>query len=137
MTDPHRARRLALQGLCSLDVQGADALELVHRFIDDCDEPAEARQDARRLLREVWDNRQQCDALLTRNARNWHLERLALVDRNILRLAVHEMLGLKLSFKVIITEALNLAREFAAAESPRFINGVLDAVAKEIAEETK
>ena len=136
MIDPHRARRLALQGLCSLDVQGPAALELVGRFIDDSEDTVEVRQGASELLREAWDNREESDKLLTRHAKHWHMDRLALVDRNILRLAVSEMLGLKLSHKIVITEALQLAHEFSTAESPRFINGVLDAVAREIATET-
>jgi N utilization substance protein B len=136
MIDPHRARRLALQGLCSLDVQGPAALELVGRFIDDSEDTVEVRQWATELLREAWDNREESDKLLTRHAKHWHMDRLALVDRNILRLAVSEMLGLKLSHKIVITEALQLAHEFSTAESPRFINGVLDAVAREIATET-
>ena len=111
-------------------------MELVCHFIDDSEDPPEVRQGACELLREVWGNREECDKLLTRHAKHWHLDRLALVDRNILRLAVSEMLGLKLSPKIVITEALQLAREFSTGESPRFVNGVLDAVAREIATET-
>lgn len=132
MIDPHRARRLALQGLCSLDVQGVVALDLIYQFIDDSDELPEIRQAARLMLREAWDNRAECDKLLTRHAKHWNLDRLALVDRNILRLAVTEMLALKIDPRAVIMEALQLAREFSTAESPRFVNGVLDAVAREI-----
>ena len=136
MIDPHRPRRLALQGLCSLDVQGAGALDLIYQFIDDCDELPEIRKAARLILREAWDHREECDKLLTRHAKHWNLDRLALVDRNILRLAVTDMLALKTDPRVVIVEALQLAREFSTAESPRFVNGVLDAVAREIIKET-
>jgi transcription antitermination protein NusB len=136
MKDPHRARRLALQGLCCLDVQGIKSLDGIMAFIDDSDEEEQTLAAAAVLVRETWDDRQECDRLLTTHAKRWDLSRLAMVDRNILRLAVHELLTLKIPAGVVITEALRLAREFSTAESPRFINGVLDAVAKEIAKET-
>jgi len=132
----HRARRLALQGLCSLDVQGVKALDLIYDFIEDSSDPPEAIADARTLLRDAWDDRDACDKLLSAHATHWDLARLAMVDRNILRLAVHELLGLKLAPSIVITEALRLAQEFSSTESPRFINGVLDAVAKDIGRQT-
>lgn len=87
---------------------------------------------ALKLLREAFDDRPACDELLARHARRWELPRLALVDRNILRLAAYELHTNQAPPKVILSEALRLAREFSTAESPRFVNGVLDAVAKEI-----
>ena len=136
MKDPHRARRLALQGLCCLDVQGPKIMDLVGSFLKDSGEDAEVIAAAGDLLRSTWENRQECDRLLTRHAKRWELSRLALVDRNILRLSVQELLTRTPSHKVVISEALRLAREFSTAESPRFVNGVLDAIAKEIAKET-
>ena len=129
----HRARRLALQALCCIDVQGREAAEGVGEFIADSREPPETIDAARGLLEGVLADRDACDLLLARHARRWNLERLALVDRNILRLAVHELRAGTVPFKVVITEALKLAQEFSTAESPRFVNGVLDAVAHEIA----
>jgi len=67
-----------------------------------------------------------CDGVLKNHCHHWDLGRLALVDRGILRLAVHELLSGQTPAKVVITEALKLAREFSTAESPRFVNGVLD-----------
>jgi N utilization substance protein B len=128
----HRARRLALQGLCCLDAQGSDAMPLVCEFIEDSKEPAETLASARRLLEEAHQDRPACDGLLARHARHWDLVRLAMVDRNILRLAAHELRAEKAPTKVVITEAIRLAREFSTAESPRFINGVLDAIAREV-----
>jgi N utilization substance protein B len=133
----HRARRLALQGLCCLDAQGPKGADLVHEFIADSREPAHILDAARRLLDEAYADREACDELLARHARHWDLSRLAMVDRNILRLAAHELRFAKAPPKVVITEAIRLAREFSTAESPRFINGVLDAVAREIREAEK
>ena len=129
----HRARRLALQGLCCLDVQGAKATDLVALFIDDSREDPRTIANAHALLRAATDAREDCDALLARHARNWDLPRLALVDRNILRLACHELRAGRAHRRIVISEALKLAHEFSSAEAPRFINGILDAVAKELA----
>ncbi len=132
MSRRHRARRLALQGLCCLDVQGPCGRELVDQFIDDSREDEQTLRQGRELLDQVLQDKDNCDAMLLRYAKNWELPRLALVDRNILRLAVAEMRLRRTPRKVAITEAIKLAQEFSTAESPRFVNGVLDAVAKEI-----
>jgi len=128
----HRARRLALQGLCCLDAQGPPARPLIQEFIDDSNEPGETLAAAGGMLDETYADRAECDALLTRHARHWDLGRLAMVDRNILRLAAWELRRARAPMKVVITEAILLAREFSTAESPRFINGVLDSIAKEL-----
>ena len=132
MIQPHRARRLALQGLCCLDVQGEQAMPLVEHFIDDSRENPDVIADARSLLGKTFARRDECDKLLARHARHWQLTRLAMVDRNILRLGTYELLSASAPPKVVISEAIRLAREFSMAESPRFVNGILDAVAKEI-----
>jgi len=74
------------------------------------------------------------DGLIQKHAQNWRLERMAAVDRNLLRAAVAEMLGYpKTPRPVIINESLEIARKFSSPESVNFINGVLDSIAKEIA----
>ena len=132
MNISHRCRRLALQGLCCVDAQGPGAWKLIDNFIADSNENLQTVHTSRNLLRVVWDNSEQCDTLLKRYARKWELSRLALVDRNILRLATYELLKDATSFKIIISEALKLAREFSTTDSPRFINGVLDAIGREL-----
>jgi N utilization substance protein B len=128
----HRARRLALQGLCCVDAQGPQALEPIHHFIGDSREDPKTLVEARRLLNETLRLRDELDEVLRRHARHWDLSRLALVDRNILRLAACELWLNETPVRVAISEALKLAQEFSTAESPRFINGVLDPAAKEI-----
>lgn len=135
MNSQHRSRRLALQALCCLDTQGPGAWKLLEQFIRDSKEPSMVIDGALRLLTGAFDDKPQCDLLLSRHARRWELSRLALVDRNILRLAVYELRKARVPFKVAISESLRLAREFSSAESPRFVNGVLDAVAREVRED--
>lgn len=127
-----RGRRLALQALCCLDVQGEDARPSVGQFIAESKEEPGTLDLARELLELALRDRPACDEVLARHARHWDLTRLALVDRNILRLATAEMRADRAPGRVVITEAIALAREFSTAESPRFINGVLDAVAREL-----
>ena len=128
----HKARRLALQGLCCLDVRGTAALEMVRGFLSDSREAGPTVDAANELLDGAMADRDQCDVLLGRHARHWDVGRLALVDRNILRLGAYELRQGRTPYKVVITEALRLAREDSTAESPPVINGVLDAAAKEL-----
>ncbi len=73
------------------------------------------------------------DAKITAKSSNWRIERMAVVDRNILRLAIYEIQTTDIPPAVAIDEALELAREFAGDESVSFVNGVLDAVRREFA----
>ena len=132
MRQRHRARRLALQGLHCLDAQGAKALDLVEAFVRDSREKTDTVESALQLLRGAYENREAIDPLIAAHARHWRLGRLAAVDRNILRLGVHELRTAAAPPPVVITEAMRLAKEFSTAESPRFINGILDAIARDL-----
>ena len=132
MSNRHRSRRLAVQGLYCLDAQGPKAREQVLVFIEDSRESAEIVSDAKAMLIGAMEAQAQADGILARHARHWDMSRLAMVDRNILRLAVYELLSGQTPPKVAITEAIKLAKEFSSAESPRFVNGVLDAVVREL-----
>jgi len=107
-------------------------MDLVRQFLDDSKEQPPAIAAAHKLLVEAFARRSDCDELLARHAKHWDLSRLALVDRNILRLAASELRLGQTPPKVVITEAIQLAREFSTSESPRFVNGVLDAVMREV-----
>jgi N utilization substance protein B len=130
----HRARRLALQGLCCLDVRGRDALAETFEFIADGRENPQTQTEAGVMLRGAFAARAQADRLINRESHDWNVGRMALVDRNILRLGVWELLARQRSRKVVIDEAVRLAKEFSSAESGRFVNGVLDAVARGLRE---
>ena len=105
---------------------------MVELFLQDSRETPDTIESARRLTESTFAMHGELDAMLTKHARHWELERLALVDRNILRLATYEMSEEGVPHGIVITEAIKLAKEFSTAQSPRFINGVLDAVANEI-----
>lgn len=96
---------------------------------DDVD--AETRGFAEDLHRVATARREEIDALIEKHAQNWRLERMAAVDRNLLRTAVAEMVGWpNLPSAIVIDEALEIGRRYAAPESVQFLNGVLDAIAR-------
>ena len=130
----HRSRRLALQALCCLDVQGERVMDLALDFIRQSEEPLEAIFHAEGMLAGAWAHRRQADALLAEHSHHWDLRRMPLVDRNILRLAIWELTQRTAPLKVIINEAIRLAQEYSTAESPRFVNGILDAAARQLGE---
>ena len=85
------------------------------------------------LFRIAMDRNEQIDQLIEAHASNWRMERMAAVDRNILRAAVAEFLGYPATPRaVVINEAIEIARKFSSPESVQFINGVLDSVGKEL-----
>ena len=95
-------------------------------------EPA-IRSFADDLFRVAIENRERVDKMIAAHSKHWRLERMAAVDRNLLRMAVSEMIGFRSTpYPVVINEALEIARRYSAPESIHFLNGILDAVAREV-----
>ncbi|CAN5588853.1 transcription antitermination factor NusB [soil metagenome] len=131
------AREAALQMLYQCEVGRAGAFEAIASYWpardpdDGLDEPL--REFANGLLRGTLDRMPEIDALLTSHAQNWRLERMNVLDRLVLRLGVYELLAERSTPPgVVINEALELARRFSGDEAVAFVNGVLDAVRKEL-----
>ena len=129
-----KARELALQMLYENDVSGTEPQEMFRRSDDLQKAPEGIRDFTQRLVSGTLLHREDLDAIISRQADHWRLARMPVVDRNILRLAVYEMLDKKIEAPIIIDEALDLARRFSGDESVAFLNGVLDAVRKELAQ---
>ncbi len=135
-----RARETALQTLYQLDVQPdlapALALERYYTFFSEESgrEPdGNDREFVERLVRGVVDHREELDGRIVRASKNWRIERMARVDRNLLRLAVYELLYCKdIPAKVAINEAIEVAKRFGTQETPPFANGILDRVLEEL-----
>ena len=128
-----KARELTLQLLYQLDVQGeGDPRPHLDDFWRRHPVDPEAREFAETLVRGTKTHEAEIDELIVRNAENWELERMAVVDRNILRQAIFELRwGAGIPPKVAINEALEVAKKFSTQESSRFINGILDRIHKE------
>jgi transcription antitermination protein NusB len=93
----------------------------------------EVRGFAEDIFRAAEVNRERIDALIVEHSRHWRLERMAAVDRNLLRMAVGEMLAFKgTPFAIVINEALEISRRYSAPESVNFLNGVLDSIARSL-----
>ena len=140
MASRHESRERALQMLFLWDQTRQPPEKVIAGFWGDLlsgeapteEFPARAVIDefANRLLRGAVDRVAEADSLITAHAEHWRLERMSAVDRNILRLAVYELLEKQTPAPVVIDEALEIARRFSGEESVQFINGVLDAVRK-------
>jgi transcription antitermination protein NusB len=130
-----KARELCLQMLFQMDMGKQTAEHVGRTFwgerpeVDD-----ETREFAQDLFRVAVDQQQEIDDLIQKHAQHWKMDRMAAVDRNVLRTGVAEFLRHRETPKpVVINEALEIARKFSAPESVHFINGVLDSVGRELA----
>ena len=134
----HRSRQRALQVLFLWDLRKQAIEEAIASFYDtlgsdeDDPQPTPADEFMESLVRGTAAHSESIDQLIGARSANWRLERMPVVDRNILRLAVYEMNTLKTPVAVAIDEALELARQFSGDESVSFINGVLDAVHRDL-----
>ena len=139
MTDRRtRAREIAMQSLYQLDVQGPDFLDHMNRFIKDESDDGMVSEMATQWTRGTWENMVECDRLIKTAATKWDLIRLSSVDRSILRLGTYQLRFCEdIPGKVVINEAIEMAKKYSGAQSPGFVNGVLDAILKTITKEDK
>lgn len=129
MGSRRRARELAMQFLYSYELNRGDLDEHLEQFwgMNEVDESLHAF--ASRLARGTVEHLDEIDALIRRYTLNWELERIALIDRTCLRLALFEMLYCDdIPPVVSINEAVDIAKRFSTAESGKFVNGILDKV---------
>jgi len=128
-----RARELAMQGLYQLDVQGGELLKHLGEFFTENEPDDSVRELAFAWSKGTWENLAQCDELIIASTIKWKLSRLSPVDKSILRLAVYQFKFCPdIPPKVVINEAIELAKRFSTAQSSAFVNGVLDAVLKKL-----
>ena len=134
MTSRHRrkSRELAMQMLFQADIGRQTPEQVIATFWKAGDPVApEVRGFADDLFRVAVAQQEKIDALIAANSRHWRLDRMPAVDRNLLRMAVAELLGFKSTpFPIVINEALEIARRYSAPESINFLNGVLDSIAR-------
>jgi len=124
-----KARVVALQALFEVDSVAHDAEESLNRLLEEASLPAEGASFAWELMRGVLTNREKIDSTIQTYAPAWPVSQLAAIDRNILRLAIFEiLLNNKVPVKAAINEAVELAKTFGSENSPKFINGVLGTV---------
>jgi len=133
-----KARERALQALYQIDVAAEGIDDALSRFWRSF-EPVEREVMtlAEGLVRGVAAHRRAIDETIERISTNWRLDRMGKVDRNVLRLAVYELLRTDVPVKVAINEAIELGKKYGSESSGAFVNGVLDRVAAELPEERR
>ena len=137
MSNPTAARRQARE--CALQFLYQSERDKTYyfqnsSFEDFCENfsaQADAKDYARDLVKGVFDRQNEIDEIITGAAKNWSIERFGSTDRCVLRVAVFELLAGEVPVKVVLNEAIDLAKTFGTENSGKFVNGVLDKVAKE------
>jgi transcription antitermination protein NusB len=127
------ARECALQMLYEMDVGKHSTEEILRSYWQMNDHPSIVREFADELFSGTMQRLKEVDKVIQKHAKNWRLIRMAVVDRNVLRLAVYEFLSdATTPDTVVINEALEIAKKFSTNESAQFVNGILDSVKNEL-----
>ena len=138
MGSRRKARECALQMLFAADVAEMPATDVVRSYwaeLGEAELDETAREFATRLAAGTLQNLELLDDRIRSRAEHWRISRMAVVDRNILRLAVYEFLYEPTPRTVAINEALEIARRFSTYEATQFINGILDAIKRDLDEQ--
>ena len=138
MGSRRKARECALQMLFAADVAEMTTDDVVRSYwaeLGESDLDETAREFANRLASRTLSNLELLDERIRSRAEHWRISRMAVVDRNILRLAVYEFLYEPTPRTVAINEALEIARRFSTYEATQFINGILDAIKRDLDEQ--
>ena len=126
VTSRRETRVIVLQSLCESDIVAHEATSVLHRIMTENDVTPKASEFATYLVSNVLVNRNELDKIITAYAPNWPLSQMAIVDRNVLRMAIAEIDGgVDSPPGAIVNEAVELAKAFGAEGSPGFVNGVL------------
>jgi N utilization substance protein B len=130
----HRARMAALQALYEIDCTGHTPALVIEQRLQEAELPETGDRFVRELVQGVRDHQERLDELIGRYAPDWPVDQIAVIDRNVLRISIYEILMCDdTPTKVAINEAVELAKKFGSDSSSRFVNGVLGSlVAKEL-----
>jgi N utilization substance protein B len=127
-----KSREYAMQMLFQWDMSQQEPAKLESEFWKSAKAADNTRKFANELFEGAAQNAPALDEIIGKYAQNWKLDRLAVIDRAILRLAIHELQATKTPAKVVMNEAVELAKKFSGDESAPFVNGILDAVHKSL-----
>jgi len=127
---PHRARIMAMQAVFQQEFNKKNFEELSRFVWIDYAIPEDERTYACKIIKGVLNHTENIDKLITIHSKNWKIERISSVSRAILRISIFQILYMaeELSVKIIIDEAIKIAKEYGEDDSTRFINGILDAI---------
>lgn len=131
MSQKRDVRRCALQVMYQFDCGRADAPGDVRQSLEESPGDEQAREEGFSLASIAWEFRDEADRAVARLTPEWPIHRQPVIDRTLLRLAYYEMFHGGVPGKIVINEAVELAKEFSTEKSPAFINGVLDRLLKQ------
>ncbi len=124
-----QARELAMQALFYMDMQNKVSLQMLENFCGNFPPSKKAQPFFLKLVNGVLAERCEIDALIEKFSKNWKISRMACVDRNVMRIAVYELLYCDdIPAKVSINEAVDVGKKFGTEESGAFINGIMDSI---------
>lgn len=133
MSTRRQGREAAFQLIYQMDLSGAYCTEAVEEFFNQMGIPHKVRAFATELVSGTMSSLEEIDNYISVNSHHWKLHRMNSVDKNILRLGIHEILSCRdTPTRVIINEAIEIGKKYGTSESGSFINGILDKVAKEV-----
>lgn len=127
-----KAREQALQAMYQVDLTGVTPKQALQALYPDSSVPEELDPFLTRLVYGTYEQLEQLDPMIQQHLIGWDLRRLSVIDRNILRLALFEMIHLDTPFSVVMDEAVELAKTFSTDDGRRFINGVLSAASRRL-----
>jgi transcription antitermination protein NusB len=131
-----KSREFAMQMLFQWDMSRQDPAKLEEKFWRTAKAADNTRAFANKLFEGAAKEADELDALIVQHAQNWRLERMAIIDRAVLRLAIYELRITETPPKVVLNEAVDLAKKFSSEDAGAFVNGILDAVNKTLAEKS-
>ncbi len=135
MSRRRKAREIALQTLYAQEVSGTDWKAAFDDNVGRRKPSGEVVEYAERLVTNVMAERESLDVMIKDRLENWAIERVSVIDRTILRIALSELLHCpEVPVNVIMNEAIEIAQKFSSADAGRFVNGVLDRLAREVRE---
>lgn len=133
MSRRRKAREIALQTLYAVELSGGDWRNVLRENIERRKPSEEAIEYAERIVEEVLKRKEELDRAISEKLENWELSRVSIVDKTILRIALSELIACpEVPTSVIIDEAIDIARTFSSADAGRFVNGLLDVLAREV-----
>ncbi len=136
MGSRHRSRVLAMQALFDMDMSSDISEERFEQFCGNFNASDKSRPFFETLVKGVRNSLPEIDALIKKNSSNWKVHRMSGVDRNVIRVAVYELLYCEdIPSKVSINEAIEIGKKFGTEESGAFVNGILDSIRKALEKE--
>ncbi|HZS71195.1 MAG TPA: transcription antitermination factor NusB [Candidatus Acidoferrum sp.] len=125
-----KGREYAMQMLFQWDISQQDCAKIESKFWKSAKAADQTRRFANALFEGAANEAAALDEIIAKHAQNWRLERISAIDRAILRLAIHELRGKGTPPRVVLNEAIEMAKKFSSEESGSFVNGILDAIHK-------